>query len=290
MLASAETVQVVADAFRRYSITTSVVDPVCHSKPTSFCFKQLEVKFMKLKSTQVMVSTSGSQLLPETAVSTLIDELLPFTSILTPNLSEALRLLSIAGIVVKNPETIDDFIKIAMHIRSLGPKWVLLKGGHLPFTKEGLASKGVEGHEVVLNVLVGDGGVSLMENKYLHCRNTHGTGCSLASAIACNLAAGMSMAKAVKKATLYIEAGIKTSTDLGQGSGPINHFHSTYTLPFIPGSFIAYLLDREDVQAPWKEYTMHPFVQQMGDGTLPVEKFMYYLVQDYLFLVLGPAT
>lgn len=236
-----------------------------------------------------MVSTSGSQLLPEAAVSTLVNELLPLTTILTPNLPEALRLLNIAGMNVKEPEVVEDFITIATHIHKLGPKWVLLKGGHLPLMKGRLVSKGTEDREIVLNVLVGDSGVTLMESEYLHCRNTHGTGCSLASAIACNLALGMGMVKAVKRANLYIEAGIKTSTDLGRGSGPINHFHSMYTLPFSPGSFIAYLLDREDVQAPWKQYTKHPFVQQMGDGTLPLEKFMYYLVQDYLFLVLGPA-
>lgn len=55
-----------------------------------------------------------------------------------------------------------------------------------------------------------------------------------AAAIACNLAAGMSMQKAVKKANIYVAAGIKLSKDLGKGSGPINHFHSTYTLPFPP--------------------------------------------------------
>lgn len=260
MLASTETIQVVADAFRRYNVTTSVVDPV-------------------------MVSTSGSPLLPEGAVSTLIDELFPLTTILTPNLPEALRLLKIAGVIIEKPETVDEFITTARQLQKLGPKWVLLKGGHLPFTKERTISKGTADHEVVLNVLVGDGTVSLLESEYLHCKNTHGTGCSLASAIACNLATGMGMAKAVKRANLYIEAGIKTSTNIGRGNGPINHFHSTYTLPFTPGSFIAYLLDREDIQAPWEQYTKHSFVQQMGDGTLPLRKFMYYLVQDYLFLV-----
>ncbi|KAH9877532.1 hypothetical protein IAQ61_002899 [Plenodomus lingam] len=239
MLASADTIEVVADALRRYNVSTSVVDPV-------------------------MVSTSGSQLLPEDAVSTLIDKLLPLTTILTPNLPEALLLLKIAGIPVKDPETVDDIVAIAKNIHALGPKWVLLKGGHLPLTKGRLVSKGKEDREVILNVLAG---------------------CSLASAIACNLAAGVTMVKAVKKANLYIETGIKTSTSLGRGNGPINHFHSMFILPFTPGSFISYLLDREDVQAPWKQYTEHAFVQQMGDGTLPLEKFMYYLVQDYLFLV-----
>ncbi|KAI8936893.1 hypothetical protein NX059_006125 [Plenodomus lindquistii] len=260
MLASAETIEVVADAIRRHNITMSVIDPV-------------------------MVSTSGSQLLPEDAVSTLIDELLPLTTILTPNLPEAMLLLKMAGMSIRDPETVDDIVAIATSLHKLGPQWVLLKGGHLPLTKGRSVSKGEQDREVVLNILAGEGSVALMESEYLHSRNTHGTGCSLASAIACNLAAGMSMAKAVKKANLYIEAGIKTSIDLGRGSGPINHFHSMLVLPFTPGSFISYLLDREDVQVPWKQYTKHAFVQQMGDGTLPLEKFMYYLVQDYLFLV-----
>ncbi|KAL6706591.1 ATP-dependent RNA helicase dbp2 [Coniothyrium glycines] len=260
MLASAETIQIVANAFRQHNVTCSVVDPV-------------------------MVSTSGSQLLPLVAVSTLIKDLLPITTILTPNLPEAKLLLEVSGVDIEDPTNANDVISIARSIQKLGPKWVLLKGGHLPFTKGRMVSKDEAECDIVLNVLVGEGVATLMETKYQKSRNTHGTGCSLASAIACNLAAGMSVVKAVKKANLYIEAGIKTSTDLGAGNGPINHFHSTYTLPFSPGSFIPYLLDREDVQTPWKEYTEHSFVQQMGDGNLPIDKFRYYMIQDYLFLI-----
>ncbi|KAL1607202.1 ATP-dependent RNA helicase dbp2 [Nothophoma quercina] len=268
MLASAETIEIVADAFRRYGVRMSVVDPVGYVNT-------------------VMVSTSGSHLLPESAISTLIAKLLPLTTILTPNLPEAELLLRIAGVDIKSPENVDDVVKMAKRIQHLGPKYVLLKGGHLPLTKGRLVSKGQEEREIVLNVLVSQDEVTTMESEYLHSKNTHGTGCSLASAIACNLASGMSMAKAVSKANRYIEAGIKTSADLGKGSGPINHFHSTYTLPFAQyrGGFIQYLLDRDDIQKPWKEYTEHEFVQKMGDGSLPVENYKYYLIQDYLFLV-----
>ncbi|RMZ71520.1 atp-dependent rna helicase dbp2 [Pyrenophora seminiperda CCB06] len=260
MLASAETVAIVANALRRHNITTTVVDPV-------------------------MVSTSGSQLLPETAISTLIHSLFPHTMLLTPNLPEAKLLLRTAEVDVPDPHNVEDIIAIAQRIQKLGPKWVLLKGGHLPLTSGRVVSKEDGDREVVLNVLVGESGVTILESEYISSRNTHGTGCSLASAIACNLAEGMTMAKAVKKANQYVEAGIKTAVDMGSGSGPINHFHSVYMLPFTTGNFISYLLDREEVQKPWKEYTQHEFVQRMGDGTLPVEKFMYYLVQDYLFLV-----
>jgi len=232
-----------------------------------------------------MVSTSGSQLLPEAAISTLIHSLFPHTILLTPNLPEAKLLLKNAGVDVPEPQNVEDVVAIAHRIQELGPKWVLLKGGHLPLTRGRVISKGEEDKEVVLNILVGESGVTVLESEYIRSRNTHGTGCSLASAIACNLAGGMTMAKAVMKANQYVEAGIKTAVNIGSGNGPINHFHSMYVLPFTPGNFISYLLDREEVQTPWKEYTEHEFVQRMGDGTLPVEKFTYYLVQDYLFLV-----
>jgi hydroxymethylpyrimidine/phosphomethylpyrimidine kinase len=93
------------------------------------------------------------------------------------------------------------------------------------------------------------------------------------------------MISAVQAASRYVEAGIKYSQTIGKGSGPINHFHSTYTLPFAPGHFIDYILARPDVRGPWRNYTEHDFVRQMGDGTLPVDKFKYYLIQDYLFLI-----
>jgi hydroxymethylpyrimidine kinase/phosphomethylpyrimidine kinase len=203
-----------------------------------------------------MVSTSGSQLLPQAAISTLINQLLPLTTLLTPNLPEAKLLLETAGVQVRNPENVDDVVAMAHKILGLGPKWVLLKGGHLPLTRGKLVSKKESENEVVLNVLVGEGGLTMLESEYVKSNNTHGTGCSLActlvparpvrcckhkesadnpkAAIACNLASGMGMVKAVKKANIYIEAGIRTSVSLGKGKGPINHFHSTYTLPFTP--------------------------------------------------------
>ena len=127
-----------------------------------------------------MVSTSGAQLLPEAAVSTMIHDLLPLTTILTPNVPEAKLLLQEAGIESKDPANVDDVIDMAKHIQALGPKYVLLKGGHLPLTKGGLVSKGGDEDEIVLNVLVGEGTVTVMKSAYLKSRNTHGTGCSLA--------------------------------------------------------------------------------------------------------------
>jgi len=129
---------------------------------------------------QVMVSTSGSQLLPPEAVSTLLSSLLPLTTILTPNLPEARLLLKTAGVSVKDPQNVDDIVAIAHSLLSLGPKWVLLKGGHLPLTKGKVVSKEESDREVILNVLVGESGLNLLESKYVKSENTHGTGCSLA--------------------------------------------------------------------------------------------------------------
>ncbi|KAI9719829.1 MAG: hypothetical protein M1812_003318 [Candelaria pacifica] len=94
----------------------------------------------------------------------------------------------------------------------------------------------------------------------------------------------MDMQHAVRAACQYVEAGIKTSIDMGKGSGPINHFHSTYSLPFAPGHFLEYVLNRPDVTLAWRQYTEHEFLSRMADGTLPLGAFKKYLVQDYLYL------
>lgn len=118
------------------------------------------------------------------------------------------------------------------------------------------------------------------------------------------MAKGMEVPKAVRAACRYVEAGIKTAPGWGKGNGPLNHFHSTYTLPFAPwvarfflswvvwmgaddlrGHFIDYLLERPDVAPVWHQFVNHPFVLAMGDATLPLESFKGYLIQDYLYLV-----
>ena len=119
-------------------------------------------------------------MLPESAISTLIERLLPLTTVLTPNLPEAELLLKIAEVEFETPQSVDDVVKMAQHIQRLGPQYVLLKGGHLPFTKGRRVSRGDEDKEIVLNVLVSIDDVTIMESEYLRSNNTHGTGCSLA--------------------------------------------------------------------------------------------------------------
>ena len=181
-----------------------------------------------------MVSTSGSELLPGPAIQGLRTKLLPFTTILTPNLPEALLLLKDAGVSTPEPKNLADVVSLAKQICALGPKGVLLKGGHLPLTKDHETPHDPKDATTVIDVLYDGTDVTLFETGFLISKNTHGTGCSLASAISANLARGQSIKQAVHNAVRFVEAGIRTSFDLGKGSGPINHFHSVYTLPFAP--------------------------------------------------------
>ncbi len=130
--------------------------------------------------TQVMVSTSGSQLLPKEAIRELRKQLLPKALLLTPNVPEAKLLLADAGAPADDPRNIDDLISIARDVQLLGPKYVLVKGGHLPFKRDGTVAKSNAEREVVIDVLYGGGHVTKIETVYLNSRNTHGTGCSLA--------------------------------------------------------------------------------------------------------------
>ena len=155
MLASASTISIVADALKRHRISLSVIDPV-------------------------MVATTGAQLLPEKAVKTLCDELLKETFILTPNIPEANMILKAADRPSVEVEGLEDLKMLAAAVLELGPRYVLLKGGHIPLTSEYKVARSDEEKAVIVNVLVGDGVQEVIESKYQNSRNTHGTGCSLA--------------------------------------------------------------------------------------------------------------
>ena len=155
MLASADTVDAVAKALKRHGSPVTVVDPV-------------------------MVSTSGAQLLPTEAVFNLRDHLLPLTTVLTPNVPEARILLRNAGINVPEINALDDIVNIAKSLHGLGPRYVLVKGGHLPLTKEGIISKEQIDRHTVVDVLFDGTVATLYETNYINSKNTHGTGCSLA--------------------------------------------------------------------------------------------------------------
>lgn len=132
-----------------------------------------------------MVSTSGGALLPEDAIKAVSGLLVPHATVLTPNIPEAKLLAGLVEGAEPQGEisSVEDLEKMAARIQSLGPKWVLLKGGHLPLTKDfAVAKAGDEGREpaVVVDVLYGEGRARRIESPYQDSKETHGTGCSLA--------------------------------------------------------------------------------------------------------------
>ncbi|PSR79912.1 Phosphomethylpyrimidine kinase-domain-containing protein [Coniella lustricola] len=265
MLASTETITTIAAALAEHSQGKQIV----------------------LVLDPVMVATTGAELLPHVALNEMCKKLLPRTKVLTPNVPEARMLLADAGLAAQDAEIcgLDDLESMGRQLLSLGPEWVLVKGGHAPLRRNYTAAKTAEEREVVMDVLVGpDDQVIRIETLWKTSTSTHGTGCSLASAIAANLAKGMQVPDAVKNACRYVEAGITTAPGFGKGNGPLNHFHSTYTLPFTPGRFVEWILQRPDVAPVWDRFVNHPFVLALGNGTLPLESFKNYLVQDYLYL------
>lgn len=151
----------------------------------------------------VMVATSGARLLEEEAIGTLKSELLPLADLLTPNIPEA-EILS--DIKIKNQ---DDMEKAAGIIFDNYGSSVLLKGGH-------------EINDA--NDLLYDGkNYKWFNGKRIDTNNTHGTGCTLSSAIASNLAKGFALEDSVEKAKQYISGALADGLDLGAGSGPMNH-------------------------------------------------------------------
>lgn len=160
----------------------------------------------------------------------------------------------------------------------------------MPLTKDYNKANTDEEKSLTTDILYDGQDYTVIESQYLVSNNTHGTGCSLASAIASNFALQtsksqpISVSSAVTLAVRYVSTGILTSSPLGHGFGPINHFHNVQILPFSRGHFIDYLLSHPSVAPTWEKYTFHPFATAMARGTLPENLFKNYLVQDYLYL------
>ncbi|GBQ56315.1 bifunctional hydroxymethylpyrimidine kinase/phosphomethylpyrimidine kinase [Komagataeibacter swingsii] len=153
----------------------------------------------------VMVAKGGAALLQDSALSTLKSRLLPLASVLTPNLPEAAALLG------RRIDGRADMIAAAHDLLALGPRAVLLKGGHM------------EGDELV-DVLLERGGVAEeFVTRRIHTRHTHGTGCTLASAIATGLGQGMPLRDAVVRARAYVHEAIAGAPGYGAGAGPLDH-------------------------------------------------------------------
>ena len=151
----------------------------------------------------VMVATSGSALIKTDAVAALEKELCPIATLITPNIPEAEVL---TGMTVSSR---DDMVKAAEKLSAAYGCAVLIKGGH--------------GVNDATDLLYEQGGIKWLEGRRINNPNTHGTGCTLSSAIAANLAKGYSLFDSVYEAKEYITGALSAMLDLGQGSGPMNH-------------------------------------------------------------------
>lgn len=185
MLSNAAIISRVAADMRELGIETLVIDPV-------------------------MVAKSGDRLLRQDAMDAMVNELMPLALVVTPNLHEAAAL---AGIPVEDEAGMREAARI---IKALGPRHVLVKGGHLPGKPMDLLYDGSTFREFV--------------NVRYDTPHTHGTGCTYASAIAAGLARGLVVGAAVEQAKFYITGAIRKGLPLGGGHGPVHHFHALYRL------------------------------------------------------------
>jgi len=152
----------------------------------------------------VMVAKGGANLLQSDAVQQLKKHLIPMSSLVTPNAPEA-EILS--GMCIYG---VDDQRRAAEQIMEMGAKAVLVKGGHIT-------------GDIVCDLLLWSNGETLFEAHRINSHHTHGTGCTLASAIATRLAQGLPLEEAVRLARNYVRIAIKTAPQLGKGNGPLEH-------------------------------------------------------------------
>lgn len=173
----------------------------------------LHKQSVKLVVDPVMLSKSGDALLRADAVEALVSQLVPLATIITPNLPEAAVMLA-----CDEPTDLDGMKAMARALKTLGPEAVLLKGGHLA-------------DEAQSPDIFFDGEQCLsLHGPRIPTQNTHGTGCTLASAIAARLALGDAPCEAVQQAKTYISGAIAAADflNVGHGHGPVNHFHNLW--------------------------------------------------------------
>ncbi len=180
MLSSAAIIEAVAERLAVFTVTNLVVDPV-------------------------MVSKSGHRLLREDAIEALTRRLIPMARVITPNAEEAGVLLGRAV------TTVSDAVEAAPELARLGPRAVLVKGGHLEQTDE------------AVDVLWEPAGTTVFRAPRLDAKHTHGTGCTLSAAIAANLAMGMDLKAAIDAARNYLRGAMEHAYPVGNGVGPVNH-------------------------------------------------------------------
>ena len=181
MVSNPDIIRIIAHKLKEYKAVNIVVDPV-------------------------MVSTSGSKLLADEAMTALTTLLLPLTAMITRNNHEAEVL---TNITIKDSADMEDAAKIL--------------AGRLP---GGILIKGGPQLETASDLLYFNGRAEWFHGKRINNPNTHGTGCTLSSAIACNLAMGHTLTESIDNAKAYLTGALKSGLNLGKGSGPLNHMYA----------------------------------------------------------------
>ena len=207
MLGSADIACAVADALARHAHCPIVLDPV-------------------------LIATSGDALGDDGVMRVMLEKLLPMATLITPNLAEAARLSGL-------PQAHDLAAMQASGeaLLKAGARAVLVKGGHLAdMPDRGIPARDSNGKpettfpDRACDVLVSAAGIDLFATPRIDTRNTHGTGCTLSSAIAAHLAQGMALRDAVGAAKTYLQGALAAADALsvGEGNGPVHHFHALW--------------------------------------------------------------
>ncbi|CCF57090.1 hypothetical protein KAFR_0C00950 [Kazachstania africana CBS 2517] len=265
----------------------------------------------KLVIDPVLVATSGSTLTKDELVGLMKEKITPWATLLTPNIPECFKLIG----EERNIRNLDDVFQLAKQVMSAcSCSNLLVKGGHIPWDssdKKYITDVLLLGKEKKFIVFKGH---------YVDTANTHGTGCSLASSIASNLARGYSLPQAVYGGIEYVQNAVAIGCDVTKDhvriNGPINHIYAVeiplekmiadecfeadhildkYSMklannigigkPLEKPSFVKYLQEHPRVKPHWQSYIKHDFVKKIADGTLEPSKFQFFVEQDYSYLI-----
>ena len=206
-------IEAVMDDIRPDAIKIGMINDIEIVKVISACLRKYRPAHVVFDP--VMVSTSGHKLIEDDAIAALANELMPLSSLITPNLREA-------EVLTAHPiNNVEEMKSAALELLKFGSKAVLLKGGHL---EGGLMCDVLQ--------IAGENAPHLFTSAKIESRNTHGTGCTLSSAIATYLALGDEMPQAVERAKQYVTLGIEAGKDVrtGEGHGPLNHFYQPVSM------------------------------------------------------------
>lgn len=273
----------------------------------------LKLNDIKLVVDPVMVTTTGASLIGETDLQgeDRVAKVIRNAAIVTPNHVEALALYKMGNNGVAYQPKIEVFEDLLQFVKSLQSvlqcENLLVKGGHMPWNKQSNTpydpKNSTSKEQVVIRDILYQSDldkVTVYESSFKKTENTHGTGCTLSSSIAANLAKGFPIEEAVPLSIDFIHKSMDSMEKLGYGNGPLNHItepetniatvikaeeeNSEVTVK-ADFSALEYFKTHPKVADKWKRYVEHPFLSKLATNSLDYDKFLYFLKQDYYYLV-----